>query len=305
MSTVLVVDDTAVDRNLVSGLLGKNAFLNIHAVASGTEALATLQRAVPDVVVTDLVMPEMDGLELVAAIRSKYPLVPVILMTSQGNEEIAVRALQEGAASYVPKRLLAKNLLDTVQRVLAVSGQQRGSERLLGCITTSQWTFSLENDCTLIPPLVGYLQENLSHLGLCDEAERTRVGVALEEALTNALYHGNLDVSSQLLEDDEKAYYELIQKRRMTSPYQNRHIDVRVKMTGDEAVFVVRDEGAGFDSKSLPDPTDPANIEKVSGRGILLMRTFMDDLKFNAAGNEVTMTKKRVNGQHPHPLSVD
>ncbi len=293
MSTVLVVDDTLVDRNLVSGLLAKNAFLNISAVTSGPEALATMERAVPAVVVTDLVMPDMDGLELVAAIRSKYPQVPVILMTSQGNEEIAVRALQEGAASYVPKRLLAKNLLDTVQRVLAVSGQRRGSERLLGCITNSQWEFALDNDCTLIPPLIGYLQENITHMGICSEADRTRVGVALEEALTNALYHGNLEVGSQLLEKDEKAYYDVIQQRRMASPYKDRRITVHVTMTRDQATFAVRDQGQGFDPRALPDPTDPANLEKISGRGVLLMRTFMDDVIFNEQGNEVTMIKRR------------
>ena len=55
--------------------------------------------------------------------------------------------------------------------------------------------------------------------------------------------------------------------------------------------FTVRDEGPGFDPSKLPDPTDPANLEKISGRGLLLMRTFMDEVRFNATGNEVTMVK--------------
>jgi anti-sigma regulatory factor (Ser/Thr protein kinase) len=55
----------------------------------------------------------------------------------------------------------------------------------------------------------------------------------------------------------------------------------------------MRDEGPGFDPKELPDPTDPENLLKLSGRGILLMRTFMDDVKFNDRGNEVTMVKRR------------
>ena len=53
-------------------------------------------------------MPEINGLQLVAAMREKYPRIPVILMTSQGSEEIAVQALQQGAASYVPKKLLLR-----------------------------------------------------------------------------------------------------------------------------------------------------------------------------------------------------
>ena len=57
--------------------------------------------------------------------------------------------------------------------------------------------------------------------------------------------------------------------------------------------LIVRDEGPGFDVSSLPDPTDPANLGKSSGRGLLLIRTFMDDVRFNAAGNEITLSKRR------------
>ena len=56
---------------------------------------------------------------------------------------------------------------------------------------------------------------------------------------------------------------------------------------------MVRDEGLGFDPSLLPDPTDPANLGKVSGRGLLLIQTFMDHVEHNATGNEITMVKRR------------
>ena len=56
---------------------------------------------------------------------------------------------------------------------------------------------------------------------------------------------------------------------------------------------MIRDEGEGFDPATLPDPTDPANLEKASGRGILLMRTFMDEIVYNNQGNSVLLTKHR------------
>jgi anti-sigma regulatory factor (Ser/Thr protein kinase) len=65
-------------------------------------------------------------------------------------------------------------------------------------------------------------------------------------------------------------------------------------ITRADAKFIVRDEGPGFDPHGLPDPTDPANLEKASGRGLLLMRTFMDSVSFNDLGNEVTMVKTAV-----------
>lgn len=56
---------------------------------------------------------------------------------------------------------------------------------------------------------------------------------------------------------------------------------------------MIRDEGPGFDSTSLPDPTDPVNLEKVSGRGLLLIRTFMDEVRHNPKGNEIVLVKRR------------
>jgi anti-sigma regulatory factor (Ser/Thr protein kinase) len=67
-----------------------------------------------------------------------------------------------------------------------------------------------------------------------------------------------------------------------------------VRFAPGEATFVIQDEGPGFDPASLPDPTDPENLDKVSGRGLLLMRTFMDEVSYNDRGNQVTMIKRTV-----------
>lgn len=296
MPTVLVVDDSAVDRRFVGELLAKDSDWTVHYAVHGADGLAQMEQSLPDVVISDLLMPELDGLELVAAVRRRYPLVPVILMTSQGSEEIAVQALQQGAASYVPKRAIAHYLLDTIRKVLSVSSNERSQTRVIGCMTKSHTAFVLENDASLFGPLILYLQEAAMQMGLWDDADRTRVGVALEEALTNALYHGNLDIGSELREKDVAAYYGLIDVRRRQPPYKDRRIEVEVKLSPKEAVFVISDGGRGFDPASLPDPTDSANIAKVSGRGILLMRAFMDEIAYNEPGNVVTLVKHRQPG---------
>jgi len=293
MHRILVVDDSSVDRKLAGGLLEKEDELTLEYATNGIEALEVIERERPEVVVTDLRMPDMDGLELVAKVSSNYPGLPVILMTSQGSEEIAVQALKRGASSYVPKRRLANELVPTVRQLLQMVQQERRHERMLSCMTRSDCSFVLENDRQIIPPLVNHLQDTVVRLGLCDEVQRMRIGVALEEAMVNALHHGNLDLSSDLREEDYDAYYALVEERRHEAPYRDRRIYVEAKMTSDEASFVIRDEGKGFDPTSLPDPTDPANLEKVSGRGILLMRTFADEVSFNETGNAVTLIKRR------------
>jgi CheY-like chemotaxis protein/anti-sigma regulatory factor (Ser/Thr protein kinase) len=291
-STVLVVDDSALDRHLAGAIVQKLPGWQATFAGNGAEALASLERQPADIVLTDMLMPQMDGLQLVQAIRSRFPLVPVILMTAHGSEDVAIRALQAGAASYVPKKSLARDLPETLEQVLAASQSKLRERRVLGRLQAYECYFALENDTGLIPPLVSHLEEDLTRLQLCEPGGLVLLGVALHEALTNAVLHGNLDLDSALREADEKEYYRLSVARRTQPPYRDRAVHVTARFTRTELTFVVRDEGNGFDPALLPDPTDPANLGKSSGRGLLLIQTFMDRVSHNAIGNEITMVKR-------------
>jgi CheY-like chemotaxis protein/anti-sigma regulatory factor (Ser/Thr protein kinase) len=292
MSKVLVVDDAAVDRKLVGGLLAKDADLQIEFAVDGKEALSKIAADRPAIVVTDLVMPGMNGLDLVAAISADYPGLPVVLMTGKGSEEIAVKALKAGASSYVPKGALHQHLLETVQDLLEMVAQTRSHERLMSTLISGRFQFTLGNDPDMIPSLINYVQSIVCSMGLCDDADAIRVCIALEEAMRNAIFHGNLELTSEQREGDTEVYQRLVSERTSRSPYRNRQLSITVDVTPTRGMFTIRDQGPGFDPRKLPDPTDPANLERVSGRGLLLMRTFMDDVQFNETGNQVTMTKR-------------
>ena len=184
MPTVLIVDDSAIDRNLSGGLLRNVAGLQVAFAKNGQEAWEKILQQPPDLVLTDMIMPEMDGLELVAKVVSEFPLVPVILMTGRGSEETAVRALRAGAASYVPKSALAALLAETVENVLEASREELYEIRLMDCLTCSDTTFRFGNDAAMIGPLINYLHRTIRAVGLCDQATGIRVCVALEEAST-------------------------------------------------------------------------------------------------------------------------
>jgi CheY-like chemotaxis protein len=289
MNKILIVDDSAVDRQLAGRLLEKQSDLAPLYAGSAQEALDLMAKEQPQAVLTDLQMPEFDGLELVVEIRNNYPETPVILMTAHGNETLAVRALQAGAASYVPKTSLSHDLLDTINGVLEVSQAKKAQRGLLKSRTLLEERFVLENDCSLIPPLVGFVKDNLALSTDFNENTQLRITVALKEAVTNAIEHGNLELASSLRENPQ-AYQALMDQRRQLQPYRDRRVSLTARQQRHEAVYVIRDEGPGFDPADLPDPTDPANLEKISGRGLLLIRTFMTEVTFNATGNEITMT---------------
>jgi CheY-like chemotaxis protein/anti-sigma regulatory factor (Ser/Thr protein kinase) len=294
MVRLLVVDDAATERHLAGALLQAHPGWEVVFAADGREALSAVLRATPDLVLTDLQMPALNGLELVEAIQRDYPFLPVILMTAYGSEEIAVAALHKGAASYVPKKNLARDLVRTVENVLNVAKTSPIQPQVLDCLTETEFRFVLDNDAARIKPLVGHLQDQMALMKLVDPSGQIRVGTALHEALVNAMEHGNLELGSELREaGNYEAYREVVDKRRTQPPYRDRRVRVSARFSRAEAVYVIRDEGRGFDATNLPDPTVPANLEKVSGRGLFLIRTFMDEARFNAAGNEITLIKRR------------
>jgi hypothetical protein len=155
--------------------------------------------------------------------------------------------------------------------------------------------FNLHNDPNLIYPLVTYLQERTAAFCQCSSLGEMRIGIALEEALLNALYHGNLELGSDELHEasDEFLQYghsKLIAERQQESPFKNRCIHLKVELAPGEARFVVRDDGPGFDyAVCTPLVIDDGELARPSGRGLMLMHTFMDEVWFNEIGNQVTM----------------
>jgi CheY-like chemotaxis protein len=138
MAIILVVDDSPVDRARAGGLLKKRAGLTPAFAANGIEALALIAEQPPDLVLTDLQMPEMGGLELVETVRRRFPGLPVVVMTAHGSEEVAVQALRKGAASYVAKRNLAVELVETVAGVLEIARADLSQRHILACLTQTE-----------------------------------------------------------------------------------------------------------------------------------------------------------------------
>lgn len=307
-ATILVVDDSALDRRLAGALVSKDPGLRAVYASNGREALEVIVRERPAAVVTDLFMPEMDGLQLVEAVRRDHPALPVILMTAHGSEETAVLALRTGAASYVHKRRLAEELVSSVRDLLSLRVGRRPSDPALGepapvsRARVSRFTFG--NDVAEAASVIGEVETDVSRFGLCDETGAMQIGVALREAIANAVFHGNLEVSSELLELGGTAFHDLAKQRRTEAPYATRRVRLEVTLDVNEVVFVIEDEGPGFDPSGLPDPLDLSNLEKPSGRGLMLIRTFMDEVTFEGRGNRIRMVKRRELAPSPAPSAA-
>jgi hypothetical protein len=230
--------------------------------------------------------------------------VPIILMTGHGSEDLAVEALHRGAANYVPKPQLGERLLESIEEAISLAHSDRTYDRLIGCLERCEFEFHLDNDPTLVDPLVELVQQIVAGMKLCDPTGRFRVGAAIKEALLNAMFRGNLEISFQQMQDTRVSLVEgkgedLVEQRRKAAPYKDRKVHVAITINGDEARFVIRDEGAGFDPAKVPAAGQPGSLDPESGRGLVLMRAFLEEVTFNARGNEVSLVKRRETSPQP------
>ncbi len=289
MTSILVVDDCAIDRRLIGHILGHDKSWRLQFAEDGDQAIELLSHTAFDLVVSDLQMPHVDGLELVKFIRSQKPQLPIVLVTSQGSQEIAVAALRHGATNYSPKSKLSRDLFATAKHVLEISEQVKEHSGT-GKSEQTRFCYVLENDAEMVVPLIATLEENLPSW---TEADRLRIGMAINEAVTNAIIHGNLEVDSGLKDEDEELFYHLTAERQFQSPYAERRVRLDAEFTDDRIIVAVTDQGPGFDPNAIDDPCRQENIERLSGRGLLLIRSFMDSVEHNSCGNCISMIKNR------------
>jgi len=292
---ILVAEDSLTQAAQIRMYLEEQSH-DVTLARDGAEALRLMQDSLPDLVLTDMQMPEVNGLQLIQAVRLQYPTVPAILLTAEGSDELAVEALRSGAASYVPKSRMADWMIGVVDEVLDLLQADYSYARLVQSLNYNELRFTLESDADLIDPLVDLIQQMVFGMGLCDATGRIRIGMAVEHALLNALYRGNLEITREEAEQPQALSKQdrtnLVQQRLAESPYRDRTIHFEAKLDSSQSQFVVSDEGPGFDVSALPDPSEPHILEREGGRGLVLMRSFMDKLEFNDKGNEVTMIKR-------------
>jgi len=178
---------------------------------------------------------------------------------------------------------------------VAASSSAHSFGYLLDSVERCHYSFVLRNDRALVVSLVHYVQHLASRAGLVDKEEIRNLGVAVEEAVLNALYHGSLEVppSFRLMEQESRA--ELVEERSRQAPYAERRIHVTVDVNQDAIGIVIRDEGPGFNYherfNSLGD-NQSTFILSEGLRGLILMHMFLDQVEFQGCGNEVRLLKR-------------
>ena len=271
---ILVVDDDGIIRQLVNRVL-TGAGYAVDTAGDGIEALEKLKRKAFDLLLTDVWMPRMNGLELLAHLRNEPVRPKVVVMTADDTPETLLQAVREQAYQYVTKPVEVEALVKLIYEVLAAPAPTAPIEVLSA---RPEWV-ELLVPCEL--PMADRIQSFLLQLkaDLSDEV-RDSVGRAFRELLLNAIEWGGQ------LDPHRKVRISYLRARRML-------------------MYRIADPGPGFSLEGLPhaavsnpedQPFGHIRVRKEKGLrpggfGILMVSQMVDELIYNEKRNEVVFVK--------------
>ncbi len=257
---ILIVDNNDELRAILEEVLGT---LGHEVVVTGDRGMALARKDLDafDLIISDLT-DDLDAPQPVSELQRKCLLTPV---APNGTQPDVIKAFKLGAANYLRLPYKKDELREIVERTLSYKLKYVDDPTVLAHVH-EKIEFELPSDLSLMNGVLQYLLERVSRLGLI-RPERSNLFIALDEAFVNAVKHGNKSNPQKL-------------------------VRITAELSPKEACFTVEDEGEGFDIHQIPDPCDPSNLFKSTGRGVLLIYNIMDEVEYNAQGNRVKMVKR-------------
>lgn len=234
----------------------------VRIVERREEALAIDNIEAYDLVVTDLDVLPRDGVSADGNGNHAPVCLPEHIIANVGEH---VKAFKICAANFRRDEFDEDELKNIVATILDYKIRYIDKKSYVQDLHENI-QFELPSAISLMHIVLEYLMKRVEKLGVI-KPEQSNLFVALDEAFVNAVKHGNKFDSQKL-------------------------VRITAEVSSKEARFTIEDEGEGFDVNNIPDPLDPENLFKTSGRGVLFIYNIMDEVKYNDRGNRLTMVKR-------------
>lgn len=256
---ILIIDD----HNDLAVALTEVLSHQGHEVRTVEDRAAAL--AIDDIYDYDIVITDLDVENVLVPGGSNGNSAVCLPRNIQDYQGQHIKAFKICASNFRRQEMEEEELKELVATVLDYKLRVVDKEEYVRGIHESI-EFELPGVMSVMHVVLEYLLRRVDKLGVV-KTDESNLFVALDEAFVNAIKHGN-----------------------KFDPSKNIRIAAEVSKT--EARFTIEDEGEGFDVNNIPDPLDPQNLFKPSGRGVLFIYNIMDEVKYNERGNRLTMVKK-------------
>jgi len=270
--TVLIVDDERDTNEILASLVQARGY-DVVQLFEGQHVVETVRRTAPDVILLDLMLPDVDGYTVCEQLKRtrETNLIPIVMVTALGGQGHRTQGVSVGANVYITKPFLPENLFKAIDEALA----WRKLHEAHG--TTGEIQFDIRGEMEYLHQANDLLTDLYTHTPLTERQIRD-LRQAVMEMGGNAIEWGH--------------------RRNAELPLR---ITYRINSTG--VTLVIQDQGPGFNPGDIPhaaNDEDPiAHLEvrsnlgiREGGFGIMLARGLVDEFRYNESGNEVTLIKR-------------
>ena len=290
---VIVVEDSESQRKLMVSILQGKGF-EAFAACDGSEAVEMIKTRPPRLVVTDMQMPNMDGLQLIREMQERWPTIPSVLLTSFGSETLAVDALSAGAATYLSKDHMHIQLVDAVQRIKEFSIANNESLELKGVMATNSVDFVTDNSLERITPLVCLILRMLTSMNVLNTRGRIKIAEAVHFLLSHFIFHENLE---QPVNDAPMSFSDMVDAAGSdngslnSEQSENRFVSVSVSLEKGSLSIKASHQGPQTLIQNCPLPGTPNSFSNERSRGMMLLTSVFDEVMLGKR-NDITLVKK-------------
>jgi serine/threonine-protein kinase RsbW len=263
---ILIVESSSDLRDELRQTLGELGH-EVVACSNRDEAIGRDDLEDFDLIISDLTEEVEDALHVAGNHQRHRLCIPVSVSADESCQDYIVKAFKVGASNFA-RPYDQTELRTIVEKTLSHKLLYVEDPETLPLVR-EYVEFELPSDISLMNGVLHFLIERVAQLGVI-KPDRSNLFIALDEAFVNAVKHGNKNDPTKL-------------------------VRVTADLSSKEARFTVEDEGEGFNPHDIPDPLDPANLFKTSGRGVLLIYNIMDEVQYNERGNRLTMVKRPEN----------
>jgi DNA-binding response OmpR family regulator len=290
-TSIMLVEDEEINLRMMEGML-KHLGHRLILARSGREALKKFNKFLPDIVILDILMPRISGIEVLKEIRIKNSGTIVIMVTASNKEEHAIESLRLGANNYLKKPIHYDDLIPLIHKYNSTVQKKSREKLVLSKMISRKFSMEIENDLQIIPKIAQYLANETATL--FDHDQIISINIALLELLVNAYEHGNLAIS---YEDKSKAIAERrldkLYEERLANPiYSQRRIKIEFTLEKDCCEWIITDEGTGFQSSQFTNLSSD-DRQNEHGRGIFISKFHLDELQYLGNGNIVRALKRK------------
>jgi DNA-binding response OmpR family regulator len=289
---ILFVDDEPSIREVFQISLGTEYPLTI--AEDGVKALDVARRQDFDLIITDISLPGMSGIDFIKTLRREGNFTPFIIITGDSNIELAIDTFRMGAIDFFLKPFRVgtiKSVVEKFQSMHINKDELIHSQDLT--ILENKNLFILMPKITRINYYVNLLILNLQNLPNFREEDQLAMKVTLYELISNAIEHGtaglNYNDKKKYLESSSSDYFNYIDERCKGT---DKRVRVYTSYTPTELEVTIEDDGDGFDPSKIPNPITGSSVNLYSGRGIFLTKLNIDEIHFNEKGNSVRVIRK-------------